>query len=502
VTALPELVESPPLNSVLTYLTRPRATQEVRGVALVEELAELSRTGTGAIVLLTRAASALAGSYRFDVALRIGRSIGISALVLCGPGLPDVTPTAAAIADRAGIAILAAGEDVDLAELAIAIARELAGGADAALMRAHTAMRAALAHPAGAAPEALALHAGSALGRPIALVEGEPSNAPSALVRRFGHGDRWVTAARPADGELALAVDLVLAIVAAATAQALDHAQQIEERPITSRTEVLSELLAVAPEHRDTSAYRARELGIPIDGYHVATRLEFEELANRPDGGDTVEAFAAHQALARAVLGEVSATGGVWHLARSGSASILIRMTPEDPGATASTTVADQIDLVLRHVRTRGSTTLIRCGVGAAHPGVSGLFSSAAEARAATSAARTTRRTQSAVPFDGAGLRRSLVEWYTSYTAQDAMSSVLAPLVELGGARAERLIQTLHVYLDHQGSLTQTAAALNLHRNAVAYRVNQIFALLEVDPDSADDRLLLQLACRAREMAT
>jgi DNA-binding PucR family transcriptional regulator len=133
---------------------------------------------------------------------------------------------------------------------------------------------------------------------------------------------------------------------------------------------------------------------------------------------------------------------------------------------------------------------------------VSGLLSSTAEAKAATTAARTTRRTGGAVAFDGVGLRRSLVEWYASDTAQDAISTVLAPLADLGGARAERLIQTLHVYLDHQGSLTQTAAALDLHRNAVSYRVRQIFSLLEVDPDNADDRLLLQLACRAREMAT
>jgi DNA-binding PucR family transcriptional regulator len=140
--------------------------------------------------------------------------------------------------------------------------------------------------------------------------------------------------------------------------------------------------------------------------------------------------------------------------------------------------------------------------VGGAHPGLRGLLSSAAEAKAATSAARTTHRGRAAVPYDSVGLRRTLVEWYASKTAQDAISTVLAPLVELGGARSERLLQTLHVYLDEQGSLTKTAEALDLHRNAVAYRVNQIFSLLDVDPESPDDRLLLQLACRAREMAT
>jgi sugar diacid utilization regulator len=500
VTPLDQLVESPSLSPLLGYLTRPQTPPDVRRVALVQELPELGRTGPATIVLLTRALSALAGTYRFDVALRLARSVGIAALVICGPELADVTPTAAAMADRAGIAILGAPADIDLAELAIAIGRELAGGADAALMRAHTAMRAALAHPVGVPPETLAAHAGTALGVPIALVDRLPVGAPSAPVRRDGHSDRWVTGARP-NGDLALALDLVLAIVAAGTGQALDYAQHLEERPITSRAEVLTELLAAAPEHRDASAYRARGLDIPIDGFHVAARLEFEELVDAP-ARDGVETFAEHQALARAVLGDVSRSGGTWHLARSGAGAVLVCTTTDDPGASASTIVAQRIDAALSRVRARRPTTLIHCGVGGPHPGVSGLLSSTAEAKAATTAARTTRRTGGAVAFDGVGLRRSLVEWYASDTAHDAISTVLAPLADLGGARAERLIQTLHVYLDHQGSLTQTAAALDLHRNAVSYRIRQIFSLLDVDPDNADDRLLLQLACRAREMAT
>jgi DNA-binding PucR family transcriptional regulator len=115
-------------------------------------------------------------------------------------------------------------------------------------------------------------------------------------------------------------------------------------------------------------------------------------------------------------------------------------------------------------------------------------------------AARTSGRVNVAVPFDSVGLRRTLVEWYASETAREAVATVLAPLDELGGARAERLIQTLHVYLDNRGSLIRTAETLNLHRNAVGYRINKIFSLLDVDPDNADDLLLLQLACRAREL--
>ena len=106
-----------------------------------------------------------------------------------------------------------------------------------------------------------------------------------------------------------------------------------------------------------------------------------------------------------------------------------------------------------------------------------------------------------AVPFDSAGLRRTLVEWYASDTAREAVATVLQPLIALGGARAERLITTLHVYLDERGSMTRTGERLNLHRNAVAYRVRRAFELLDVDEDNPDDMLLLQLACRARDLA-
>jgi DNA-binding PucR family transcriptional regulator len=143
----------------------------------------------------------------------------------------------------------------------------------------------------------------------------------------------------------------------------------------------------------------------------------------------------------------------------------------------------------------------MRCGVGSPHSGPAGLLSSAAEAKAAVTAAYAAGAVNSAVLFDRVGLRRALVEWYASDVAQQAVTTVLEPLASLGGQRGERLVHTLHAYLDHQGSLTKTAAALNLHRNAVAYRVKQAFALLDVDPDNPDDLLLLQLACRARELS-
>ncbi|WP_027006201.1 PucR family transcriptional regulator [Conexibacter woesei] len=498
--SLEQLVGSPTVGPSLSYLAQARSTTLVTSVALVEDVSELERVPRHAIVLLTRAASALAGSYRLDVALRIAASIGVAALVLCGPAADAVTPTAGALAERLGVALLGADAGVDLAALAIAIGRELSGGADAALLRAHTAMRAIHAHPPGGAPEAIAARAGAALGVPIRLVSRRPSAGVMAAVRGQGQPEWWLTAERQ-EGDLGLALELTLSIASTQTWQALEHTRLAASLPLQSRGAILAELLVAPPIAHDAIAHRARALGVPIDGWHVAARLDFEDLAPE-EQPDPIAADQARQRLAASAIHALREAGAEWHTARSGAGAVLVRTSASDPGPASATQVARALERTMSPLREVLPLTLVHCGVGGAHQGPSGLLASASEAKAAVAVARTSKRPWSAVAFDRAGLRRGLVEWYTSDTARDAVATVLAPLVGLGGARAERLIRTLHVYLDEQGSLTRTGEVLNLHRNTVAYRVEQIFALLDVDEDNPDDRLLLQLACRGRDLTS
>jgi sugar diacid utilization regulator len=499
VASVAQLVASPTLSPLLGYVARPRSDPEVERVALIEELDDIERVGKGAIVLLTRGASAEARSYRFDMALRMARGRGIAALVLNASEASHMTPTAAAVADRSGTALLATGNDVDLGELAVAIARELSGGAEAALLRAHAALAAMAVHPDGVSPEGLVQRAGAALGVDLSLVGSEPDSGPRTPVVLDDRVEAWLSAPVQ-DGDLAMGLEMVMALAAAAVQRALSRARRAEELPIQSQGELLSELLS-APQHgRARLVQSARDLGVPIDGWHVAVRVELEELTD-PGNGHELAAFESRQSVGKALIRAMRGSGGAWHGARSGTALVLVRTYGADPGAAAPAEVGRAVDEALADARSRAPTALIRCGVGSPHSGPAGLLASAAEARAAVTAARAAGTTYSAVPFDSVGLRRALVEWYASDIAQDAVTTVLAPLVELGRARGERLIQTLHAYLDHQGSLTKTAEALNLHRNAVSYRIKNAFALLEVDRDNPDDLLLLQLACRARELS-
>jgi DNA-binding PucR family transcriptional regulator len=91
-----------------------------------------------------------------------------------------------------------------------------------------------------------------------------------------------------------------------------------------------------------------------------------------------------------------------------------------------------------------------------------------------------------------------LMEWYASDTVRASVRDQLAPLENLGPARAGTAIRTLAAYLDEQGSIVKTAERLHLHRNAVTNRLRSITELLDVDLDDPDQRLALQLACRAR----
>jgi len=133
--------------------------------------------------------------------------------------------------------------------------------------------------------------------------------------------------------------------------------------------------------------------------------------------------------------------------------------------------------------------------------GVEGLRHSHKEAAAAVTAARNLGRTGTAVSIDTVGMPRVIVEWLASEAAQDSVQRLLEPLDALGADRARTAILTLQVYLDEQGSLARSAERLHLHRNAVLYRIRRIAERLDADLANPEQRLALQLACRARLLA-
>lgn len=441
----------------LTVVAGPREPGTTSGVRLIEDLRDVAAQPPDSVLVLTRAAAREAAGYRLDVALRDAAAAGVAALVLTVSA--EVGRSAAALAERGGVALLAA--EGDLGELVVAIDRAIAGDAADALVRAEQAVKGVLR--ASGAPERIAEEASAALGVGV-RAEGAAFSAD----RPGGHLGR------------ATGIVLRLSELAAAAGPA-------DEQPGRSRAQLLTELLVAPEKQAQELAPRARALGLPVDDWHVVLRLEpvMDEGPERYALLDTVASRAA-----RAVREIV---GPSWNGALAGDALVIVRSQPRDQGMAGLREAVRDAGRLLERIRPAGAELReLRCGVSTAHQGLLGLRTSASEARTALR-----RSPQALATYDLAGLDRMLEEWYSSDAAQQAVRELLQPILDLGGERPGHLLGILRAYLDHHGSPARAAEEVHMHRNAVSRNIRRIEAMLQADLDDPQQRLALQLACRA-----
>lgn len=86
-------------------------------------------------------------------------------------------------------------------------------------------------------------------------------------------------------------------------------------------------------------------------------------------------------------------------------------------------------------------------------------------------------------------------EVYEQYYQQ-----TLAPILENDQIKDKHLSDILKYYLEHNGSVRQTADHFFMHRNSINYRLNQIQELLDMDLSELDTRIQLRLAFMVRDM--
>jgi sugar diacid utilization regulator len=533
--SIDEILASSPLAG-LRRVSASGGNRQVALVQLAESFTDLDRAPAASLVILSRFASAEVSDYRLDMALRWGAIHRVAAVAAFADPPWRPTVTARDIAARGDLALISIPADQETAGLVQAIMREIGGGAERALGRAQQGLEAVLAaEAAGGGLDELRAAVSKALGTPVefrpragdgasgaaagdaasrSAANGGPGSPhaagrPGARGAAPGRPDAEVTApivvgetpagclvAPEAHGDFGVAVRLVLHTAALAAGRLLDLARRAHEMPVRSRSELLAELLMSDTAINEDLLERARALAIPVTGWHVVVRIEADDLDQ--SGRDEVQRFELLEAAGQAALQAAAATGGTWYLSRIARAIVLVRVTTSNPGPQAGARAARSAERALHAIRGRLPSVRFRAGVGAPHEGPTGLRASAAEARGALLAARAALKPAGVAAHDAVGVRRMLMEWYASDTARASVRDQLAPLENLGPARAETAIRTLAAYLDEQGSIIRTAQKLHLHRNAVANRLRGITELLEMDLDDPDQRLALQLACRAR----
>lgn len=501
---LPELLSSPGLD-VVVLVTGQETTRPVSCVAVVDDARRLPVAPRDSLVVLTPALAKDAYGYQLDIWCRTAAERGAAALLFSGLEPEDIPRSSIRVARRSRMALGCFSADVCLGNLVLDLGRAIDAGAAEALSRAVRTAD-ALADAVEQAPSGgittaqLCELASSTSGCRLAARRPEPEELSAPVVVDGIEVDH-VTAAQPlpmADQLARLAVRLT----AETASRAVSHSRRAAELPIRSQTQLLGEILMAGPQYLAELLPRARSLGLAIDAWHAAVLVEVDTAdLDAVTGSAFLETLGAivMQSVGRAGRGPGLGEGAGWHLAYADNAPVLIRTWSRKPAERESTMLREAAEAVHAELRRRWPGRAARCGVGGAHEAVEGLRSSWAEARAALLTGNEPASDGAApvVLFDELGLHRTLVEWYTTQTARAAVRDLLAPLEQDGPDKAGMMVHTLRVYLDHQGAVAPTAAALNLHRNAVSYRLKRILSLLDVDLSDPDQRLAVHLACRA-----
>src|SRR5579875_132470 len=463
--------------SGITLVAGPWDARAVERVTIIDDLDDLARAGRGALVILTRSASSRAAGYELDFVLRHAGDRELAAVALYGPATTSLT--AIRLADRSRVALLAIAQHRDLSEVAFAMEQSLRSGSDAMLRR--IAATLAAVRDAGELTLGGVLEAASeALETPVRYGE-LPDGAVSAAVMLGTHAEGYVSAEL---GDPASEVGCQL--VADAIARVRLSLRSSRQAAVQARAAALGDVLAAGDSEVESAAERARLLDLALDGSHSA--IAIEPLAGGADA---------------ALLGRVRTLaeihGREWTALSLDHAVLAVRL--RRPGAVGpqAEDALSVAEAIVGELAARPRAPALVCGVSGEHEGLLGLRTATHEARTALASARAESRVNDPLSFEAAPVRRLLVELVSSSAAaRHSVQALLAPLDRLGARRARTAVDTLQVYLDERGSLVAAGRRLHLHPNAVGYRMRRIREQLDVDLEDPEQRLALQLACRAR----
>jgi sugar diacid utilization regulator len=251
------------------------------------------------------------------------------------------------------------------------------------------------------------------------------------------------------------------------------------------RALLLVEILDNAASPARQTVEHATLLGWRLSGWHTVVHLAI--------AGDTVPAGLATD------LEVALATAGITAPVVQRPDGWMFWVTDEVArDSSGQDKLARKVRKALLGVESKHDGLRMCAGVGLPAEGSIGLGNSLREARKASLLARASQTMAAVERTDPIGLKRMLLAWYSYGPARDIAAEVLQPL-RVADPTGE-LTRTLGCFLDHESSITATAAVLGVHRNTVLSRLTRIRSVLGVDLSDPNDRLAAHLATRAEQL--
>ena len=481
-----------------TALSGALEATELGGVVTAGRFTEIETAPTGSVVVLDPALSRQLGGYRFDLALGAA-SDGLVAIVGHADAWSEPSLTAKRIAEERGIALGRLRGGHDAVSLAIRVHDLVTGGDrnDIALLQQTCDLVDGCVESTSI--PALLNDCSALLAVPLHLVEGAHDDAIPIRVQGVVRQFLTTTSddARQSSDTLkpSALVKSALVYLARRIEALLQADYEAHELPMATRSELLNEILLSDSATSADSISRLRQSGFPIDGSHYAIRVDCHDPLPLPVSLMAVNR--CQQRLAEVMLDGTQALGdGEWTRAGTMNSILIISSLERAHGDSVATQAVQAVAAGVDTASGLFPGLRVHVGVGTPHLGAEGLRISVTEATTAVRVARTRGVTNSAQQFDRLGLGRALVRWAEIDGVRPVINEIMAPLLDQTPRQARQALSTLRTYLDSGQNVTKTAEALHIHRNTARYRLERIAALLPVDMDDPDDRLLLELSCR------
>ncbi|HEX2515946.1 MAG TPA: helix-turn-helix domain-containing protein [Chloroflexota bacterium] len=319
-----------------------------------------------------------------------------------------------------------------------------------------------------------------------------------------------------AEGDLAEFDQLAASRTASLLAIELAKEDAVQAAEQRIQGDLVDELLH--PFDAEGAGRRAAQAGLAAGGTFAVYALALE---GSPDGHAGVNLVTSASAAAAATAAAAALADGVGrHLRRAGRVAlvrvdgaelvVICQLTPAAgaagtsggngaAGAGSEQDVQATGDELLGALRGLGFTAV---AAGASHPHqpLTALPDAAREAREALRIGRRVYGPGRLVTYGDLGLYRVLHALHDSPELRTFYEQTLGPLVEYDRRTGQNWIETLEAFFACHGNLSQTALRLQLHRNALLYRIGRIQEIGGVDLEDPECRLSLQVALKARKL--
>jgi sugar diacid utilization regulator len=277
--------------------------------------------------------------------------------------------------------------------------------------------------------------------------------------------------------------------VAAEVTKTYLHArEQHMQRGTRARARLFHALISDSFDSELELQKQALALNMPIAATGYVAAVSKLVLGNRDGarGGEALSEVAAALEVPRGAMHHAS------------DPSTLVTLWPADSAAGVDDARQFVMKLQQEAVSRSGTARArVRAGIGGYHPGLRGISRSYLEAQQALEAGRKLR--PDAVVHGHDEVIPYLVMAQNPLLSERFVRHSLGPLLDPGTRNREQLLETLEAYLT-KGSVKDAAAALNLHRHTVLYRLDRLKQLLGDGLEVPANRLRLQFALDLRKL--